>query len=151
VKTSLKLVIAITFLGLISATAHAEPFPAQHLALAAMGAEPLRTGFVEVIHPEGPEVYAHQLYALNGASPHESYLVVISIWTSSLTCSGGSIVEIPAALMVTNASGNGRSDVVFTPEMVSGLRNLTISATVTLLKAGTSPAYTTGCRVLELD
>jgi len=77
---------------------------------------------------------------------------VISIWTSNLTCTGAPLIVIPAAVLVTNTSGNGHASVVHTPEMLAalGIRGLTIGGQVTLLRDST-PAYTTGCQVIQLD
>jgi hypothetical protein len=54
--------------------------------------------------------------------------------------------------VLTNASGNGNADVVHDPELLAalGLRGLTIGGNVTLFHEG-SPAYTTGCQVIQLD
>ena len=134
------------------AAAASTGFAAQHLPLAPLNGEPLSSGFAEVIHPNGPEIYARHEYALNGADENVSYAVEISIWTSNLTCSGAPLVVIPAAVLVTNSSGNGHASVVHTPEQLAalGVRGLTIGGQVTILRDGT-PSYTTGCRVIELD
>jgi hypothetical protein len=132
--------------------ATAAPFPAQHFALTPVGAEPLQNGFVEVIHPDGPQVYARHVYQLNGASSNESYEVVITIWTLSLDCSGDPTFVLPVAVLVTNGVGNGHAEAVHDPELLAalGLRGLEIGGTVTLLREG-SPAYTTACEALQLD
>jgi len=149
---------ALTLLavGVVTAAAAtfaaAAPSPARHFPLMPLGGEPLQQGFVEVIHPNGPQVYARHVYTLNGARSDQSYQVVISIWTSNLTCSGDPQFVLPAAILVTNASGNGEAEAVLDPELVAalGLRGLTIGGGVTLVRAG-SPAYATGCRVIQLD
>jgi hypothetical protein len=117
-----------------------------------LGGEPLQEGFVEVIHPNGPQVYTHHVYKLNGARSNQSYQVVISIWTANLTCSGDPQFVLPSAVLATNASGNGEADAVFDPELVAalGLRGLTIGGNVTLVREG-SPAYTIGCQVIQHD
>ena len=148
--------LALLTVGVVTASAAtlaaAAPLPAQHFPLMPLGGEPLHEGFVEVIHPNGPQVYARHEYQLNGGEENQSYDVVISIWTSNLTCLGAPVIVIPAAVLVTNTSGNGHASVVFTPEMVAalGIRGLTIGGQVTLLRDST-PAYTTGCRVIQLD
>ena len=148
--------LAVLVVGVVAASfaaiAAAEPFPAQHFALMPLGGEPLRNGFVEVIHPDGPQVYAHQVYHLNGARSNQSYEVVISIWTSNVACAGDPAFVIPAAVVDTNASGNGEADAVFAPELLDalGIRGLTIGGNVTLFHEG-SPAFTNGCQVIQLD
>lgn len=97
-------------------------------------------------------MYARHVYQLTGARSHQSYEVVISIWTSSLACAGAPTYVLPVAAVVTNESGNGLADAVHAPELLAalGLRGVTIGGEVTFLHAG-SPAYTTGCRVVQLD
>jgi hypothetical protein len=148
--------LAVLAAGVVTASiatlAAAVPFPAQHFPLMPVGGEPLRTGFVEVIHPDGPQVYARHVYQLNGARSDESYEVVISIWTSSLACSDDPEFVLPVGVVATNAAGNGHAYVVHDPELLAalGLRGLTIGGDVTLFREG-APAYTTGCRVIHLD
>ena len=148
--------LALLAVGVVTASAAtlaaAAPIPAEHFPLMPLGGEPLQEGFVEVIHPNGPQVYTHQVYKLNGARSDQSYQVVISIWTSSLTCSGDPQFVLPSAVLVTNESGTGQADAVFDPELVAalGLRDLTIGGNVTLLREG-SPAYTIGCQVVQHD
>ena len=148
--------LALLAVGVLTAAAAtlaaAAPIPARHFALMPLGGEPLQEGFVEVIHPNGPQVYTHHVYKLNGARSDQSYQVVISIWKSNLACSGDPQFVLPAAVLVTNASGNGEADAVFDPALVAalGLRDLTIGGEVTLLREG-SPAYTTGCQVVQHD
>lgn len=142
--------------GLVTAAAAtaaaAAPAPAQHFPLVPLGGEPLKEGFVEVIHPNGPQVYARHVYMLNGARSDQSYHVVISIWTSNLACSGSSQYALPAAVVNTNASGNGQGGASFDPELLAalGLRGLTVGGNVSLFREG-APAYTTGCRAIQLD
>ena len=149
---ALAVLVAAVTAASFATPAAAEGLPAQHFPLVPVGGEPLKTGFVEVIHPNGPQVYAHHVYELNGARSDRSYDVVISIWTASLTCSGSPTFVIPAAVLVTNASGNGHADVVFDPEQIAalGLRGLLIGGDVTVFDDG-SPAYSTGCKVIQLD
>ena len=141
--------VVIAFFATVAAAA---PFPAQHFELTPLGGEPLRNGFVEVIHPDGPQVYAHQVYHLNGARSNQSYEVVISIWTSNVACGGDPAFVLPAAVVDTNAAGSGEADAVFSPELLDalGIRGQTIGGNVTLFREG-SPAYTNGCNAIQLD
>ena len=59
-----------------------------HYDLAALDAAPLRNGFVENIHANGPTVYAHEQYVLNGATPNTTYQVVLMVFPGDTTCSG---------------------------------------------------------------
>jgi hypothetical protein len=145
-------VIAAAAAAVLATLAAAAPFPAQHFPLIPVAGEPLRTGFVEVIHPDGPRIYARHVYQLNGARPNEAYDVVISIWTSNVACAGAPQFVLPVAVVTTNGAGNGRADAVHAPELLAalGLRGLTIGGDVTLLRPG-APAYATGCKVIQLD
>jgi hypothetical protein len=149
---SLTAVLVHDAVNAIDAQAANTSFPAQHFALEPLDGEPLMNGFVEVIHPNGPQVYARHEYQVNGGAPNEIYDVVISIWVSNLTCTGAPPIVIPAAVLVTNTFGNGHASVVHTPDDLAllGIRGLTIGGGVTMLRQGT-PVYTTGCRVIQLD
>jgi hypothetical protein len=151
-RRALAVLVAGVVVASAATLASAAPLPAQHFPLVPLGGEPLRQGFVEVIHPNGPRVFAHHVYQLNGARSNQSYDVVISIWTSNLVCADDPAFVLPAAVLDTNTSGNGKAAAVFGPELLTalGLRDLTIGGVVTLFREG-SPAYTTGCRVIQLD
>jgi hypothetical protein len=148
--------LALLAAGVVAAAAStlavAAPIPAEHFPLAPLGGEPLQEGFVEVIHPNGPQVYTRHVYKLNGARSDQSYQVVISIWASNTNCSGDPQFVIPAAVLSTNAAGNGKADAVFDPDLMTtlGLRDLTTGCIATLLREG-SPAYTTGCQAVQHD
>ncbi len=45
-------------------------YHSEHLDLAPVGSAPLRSGFVQNIKAEGPNVYAHEVFVLNGAVPN---------------------------------------------------------------------------------
>jgi hypothetical protein len=99
-----------------------------HIELAPLASAPLSSGFVQNIHANGPNVYAHEIYQLNGAEPSSSFQVVLSIWTANTSCSGEPALQLPTAVVTTNGAGNGLADVVFTPADADGLRGLTVSA-----------------------
>ena len=117
----------------------------EHLELSSVGGAP-GGGMVVNIHPNGPNVYAHEIYTLRQAVPG-TYQVVLNLFPTSLNCTGSS-TAIPTATITTNASGNGRADVKFTPADAAALRGMTISIKWTV--AG--PAmYVTTCTVVTLD
>jgi len=121
-----------------------------HIALSPIAGAPLSSGFVQNIHANGPNVYAHEIYQLNGAKPNTSYQVVLSIWTTNTSCSGSPGLQLPTAVVTTNTVGNGLADIVFTPEAADGLRGLTVSAMLTLWNGATA-AYATDCEIISLD
>ena len=42
-------------------------YHSEHMRLSPVGGAPLKSGFVQNIHPNGPNVYARERYVLNGA------------------------------------------------------------------------------------
>ena len=135
-------VLAVGFAG----SAAADPaYHTERLALRGVGGAP-GGGMVVNIHANGPNVYAHEIYTLRHAVPGD-YQVVLNIYPGRLDCSGTPIM-LPTAEITTNAVGNGRADVKFTPEMVGELRGSTLSISWTV----TGPAtYVTRCTVVTLD
>jgi hypothetical protein len=124
-------------------------YHSSHYDLNAVGAAPLRSGFVQNVHANGPNVYAHEQYVLNGAKPKTAYQVVLMIFPGDLTCSSAP-VSIPVATIRTNAAGNGTAYHVFIPADADGLHGTTVGGIWTV-SAGGSPDYQTGCETIVLD
>jgi hypothetical protein len=103
-------------------------------------------GMVVNIHPDGGIVYAHEIYVLSGALAG-TYQVTLNVFPGSLDCTGASIA-IATATLETNAEGNGRADVKFTPSDVAGLRGMTFSINWTVSGPAT---YVTDCTIVTLD
>lgn len=103
-------------------------------------------GMVVNVHTNGPQVYAHEIYTLRQAVPG-TYQVTLNVFPTSLDCTGMALA-VPTATLETNARGNGRADVKFTPEDVTAFRGMTFSLSWTV----TGPAtYVTSCTVVVLD
>jgi hypothetical protein len=80
-------------------------YPSQHIALMPVGGAPLRTGFVENIHTNGPRIFALERYVLVGARPRTEYQVTIQIYGDpGATMSLGAL---PTVAFMTNGVGNG--------------------------------------------
>ena len=62
-------------------------YHSEHTALAPVGGAPLHNGFVQNIHPNGPNVFAHEIYVLNGAAPAVTYAVHLIVHPFSPDCS----------------------------------------------------------------
>src|SRR5215213_7965590 len=103
-------------------------------------------GMVVNTHANGPNVYAHEIYTVRHAAPG-TYQVVLNIYVTSLSCEGTPIA-IQTAQISTNAAGNGRADVKFTPEDAGELRGSTVSIRWTVSGQAT---YATQCTVVTLD
>jgi hypothetical protein len=142
----LVLATTVVFAAAVVGTAAADRvYQTEHLELRGVGGV-TGGGMVVNIHPNGPNVYAHEIYTLRQAVPG-TYQVSLNLFTTSLNCTGSSAV-IPTATITTNASGNGWADVNFTPEDVGGLRGMTVSISWTVAGPAT---YVTACTVVTLD
>jgi hypothetical protein len=149
-----KLLIAVA-LGafvLVPAALADAVFHSTHAPLSPVGGAPLRSGFVQINHMNGPVNFAHDNYALNGASPNASYTVTLNISTASDATCGSPFVSAPVATLDTNGSGNGEVDAVFPPALIDalGIRNSTVHVYFTM-GTGAGVAYTTACLTAQLD
>jgi hypothetical protein len=148
-------ILAVAAAGAVGASLVAQPafadaaYHSSHIPLQSVSGAPLRSGFVENIHANGPVVFAHEIYVLNGASPNTTYQVALQVFPLDPTCSGAS-VAVPGATFTTNPAGNGHGDVVFTPADATGLRNGT-HGVIWNVSDSSGVAYTTGCQVVTLD
>ena len=124
-------------------------YHSQHLVLTPVGGAPLRSGFVENIKAEGPAVYAHELFVLNGASPFTTYTVVRNFFYLAPDCSGDAFAEEVTDLR-TNAAGNARSDFVVRPAAVEGFEGLSGVYFAVTDQTG-SVLYRTACSAVTLD
>lgn len=122
-------------------------YHSSHIPLTPVGSAPLRSGFVENIHPNGPNVFAHEQYVLNGARPNTTYTVTIHVGSSS--CSS-LLFSLDTATLTTNRAGNASTFHVFTPSDVGALANSTIHAFWTVSTGG-ALVYQTACQTIQLD
>src|ERR1700747_3304860 len=137
-----------SIVGVASAQADST-YHSAHIALAPISGAPLRSGFVENIHPNGPNVFAHEAYVVNGSEPDASYQVVLMIFPGDTTCAS-SPITIPTAVVTTNVAGNGTAYHVFTPADAEGLHGLTVGG-MWVLEREATPEYTTSLAVIHLD
>ena len=108
--------VTVLMLGLLTPLATADAvYHSQQIALAPVGTSPLQSGFVENIHANGPNVYAHELYILAGAAPTTTYAVTLHLF-SDTGCTD-EIATIPTATFQTNSHGNGVGQAEFTPDL----------------------------------
>lgn len=150
-RAILLLVVVLLALVFVPVTASADGvYHSEHIALTPVGTQPLRTGFVENIHANGPVVFAMERYVLNGASPETTYQVALNIWVGNLTCTGAPTAVLETASFTTNVAGNGVGHARFSPADADGLHGLTIGIIWTL-SIGTTVAYHTACTEVTLD
>ena len=116
-----------------------------------VGSEPLRSGFVEAAHANGPTIVAHEEYVLNGAQPATAYQVTLNIFVRDPTCAGSAGVVVPTAVITTDAAGNGSGDAFFLPSGVPAvLRNATHGFIYTVADSS-GVRCSSGCVVVTLD
>jgi hypothetical protein len=125
-------------------------YHSEHLNLAAVGGAPLRSGFVENIKAEGPRIYAHEIFVLNGARARTSYTVTRDFFFQDPECAGDLVFHEDVATLRTNASGNARGNVFVEPAAVAGFEGVH-GVTWTVRDAGGAIAYGTSCTAVTLD
>jgi hypothetical protein len=150
---SLMIIIVLLGVGMLASVRSAAADAAYHterLALEPVDDAPLRSGFVVNIHANGPNVYAHENYQLNGAAANTTYGVYLNIFVGNTSCEGAPDLVLNTAALVTNPAGNGAAYSVITPEMAEPIRGLTISAYWQVWNEAVVD-YQTGCTVVTLD
>jgi hypothetical protein len=125
-------------------------YHSEHLRFAPVGDAQLRSGFVQNIKAEGPRIYAHEIFVLNGARARTTYTVTRSFFVFDPECDGQVVFDSPVATLRTNASGNARGDVFVTPAEVEGFEGVH-GVMWTVEDAGGTPVYQTRCTAVTLD
>jgi hypothetical protein len=136
--------------ALAPAAAADKVYHSQHLRLTALGGAPLRSGFVENIKAEGPKVYAHEVFVLNGALPRATYLVTRHFFPFDPVCAGGLDFASQVAALQTTATGNARGDVFVRPAEVAGFEGVH-GVYWTMQDGAGAVAYRTACSTVTLD
>ena len=126
-------------------------YHSEHLALTPVGAAPLRSGFVENIKAEGPIVYAHEIFVLNGASPDTSYTVTRNFFFHQPDCSGtGPVFTQQVAVLQTDSAGNAQGDAFVRPADVAGAEG-TSGVFWSVADSTGTVVYRTACTAVVLD
>jgi hypothetical protein len=124
-------------------------YHSEHLRFAPVGDAPLRSGFVQNIKAEGPIIYAHEIFVLNGARANTTYSVWRDFYFGEPECDGAPVPEDdPTATLRTNVSGNARGSVVVRPSQI------TIDDThgvMWTIRDGDTVVYQTRCTAVTLD
>ena len=119
-RRALALVTSVIALAVIVPGAAANfVYHTEKLPLAAVGGAPLRSGFVLNIKANGPTIYAHEIYVLDGAAPGETYTVTNNFYDADRCV--GEFFPTDTAVMTTGPRGNAKGDVFFVPADVAGL------------------------------
>lgn len=124
-------------------------YHSEHLALVPTDGLPLRSGFVENIHANGPVVFAHEVYVLNGALPDTIFTVYFFVHP---TCGMDPVAWFPTASISTNGAGNGKSQAIMSPEDVPpDAHGTKIGGHWELWLEDGTVAYSTQCTMIVLD
>ena len=144
------LVMTLVAFTLVPGAAADDVYHSEHMNLEPVGGAPLRTGFVENIHANGPAIYAQEIYVLNGASPSTDYEVHLVAYAFDPACEG-TPTDFGFAPLTTNRAGNGRAKRVFRPNDVPAeLRDATHGIRWEVSTDGTT-VYETRCTAVTLD
>jgi len=147
----LLLLLTASALALAAPMASADQvYHSEHLSFEAVGGAPLRSGFVQNIKAQGPRVYAHEIFVLNGARARTTYTVTRDFFFLDPKCYGTNAFHSPVATLQTNASGNGKADVFVRPADVAGFEGVH-GVTWTVRPPGGAIAYRTRCTAVTLD
>jgi hypothetical protein len=150
---AITILVALGMLALGPGVLADQAYHTEKLAFEPVGNAPLRDGFVVNIHPNGPKVYAHEIYTLKGAEKNTTYQVYLTAFVENPECTPvtpESTFTLPMAELTTNAAGNGKASAKFTPENVEGLRDMTHGVLWTVELDGQT-VYTTACTAVALD
>ena len=138
------------FVVIVPGAAADSVYHTEKLPLTAVGDAPLRSGFVLNIKANGPTIYAHEIYVLNGAVPGETYTVTNNFYFEDPDCSGTDVFLTDTATMTAGTRGNARGDVFFVPADVEGLEGVH-GVVWTVRDAAGDLAYQTTCTAVTLD
>jgi opacity protein-like surface antigen len=144
------LAVAVVALVIVSAASADAVNHSQHISLTPVAAGEAGSGFVENIHANGPNIYAHEQYSLNNGSPLTTYEVLIHLSAPADTTCSAPFLVLTTASFTTNVAGNGSANHVFTPTDAGPLRGATWRAYWTL-ETPAGVAYTTSCQAIVLD
>ena len=123
-------------------------YHSEHLKLTPVAGAPLRSGFVENIKAEGPRIYAHEIFVLNGAGARVTYTVTRNFFLGE-KCAG-TVFPSDVATLRTNVSGNARGDVFVAPADVVGFEGRH-GVMWTVRRTPGAVEYATRCTTVTLD
>ncbi len=143
--------LALLTAALLAPAAWADQvYHSEHLDLVPVGGAPLHSGFVENIHPNGSQVFAHEIYTLKGAAPGTTYLVYLLAHLGDPDCDGSTAANFGSTELTTNGAGNGTAD-RFIPSVPEGIRNQTHGVRWEVTTLGGTLVYRTDCTNVTLD
>jgi hypothetical protein len=149
-RAAASLATTAVVLALAPAAVADDVYHSEHMPLTPVGTAPLRTGFVENIHADGPMVYAQEVYVLNGALPDADFEVHLLAYPFDPACAG-TAVGFGFTTLTTNGAGNGRAKRLIRPaDVPAELRDATHGVRWEV-RAGGVTMYATACTAVPLD
>ena len=152
------LLVAAALLVLVPAAAADQSYHSDHVAVWPVASAPLLSGFVENIHADGPNVYAIEIYQLNGASANTTYYVSTNIYMGGCEDGARLITSLEDTSLTTDAAGNGSASETFPLELIdqAGLHDMTLGgqwtfATGTYADQGGTVVYESECTTVPMD
>jgi hypothetical protein len=143
--------LALLTAALLAPAASADRvYHSEHLALTPVGGAPLKSGFVENVHPNGSQVYAHEIYSLSGAAPETTYLVFLLVHLGDPGCDSLAATNFGSTELTTNGAGNGTAD-RFIPGVPDAIRDQTHGVRWEVTTLGGTLVYRTDCTNVTLD
>ena len=144
--------LSLAALGALAPSAAADAvYHTQHMELEAVGSAPLQSGFVQNIKANGPRIYAHEVYVLNGAAPRARHTVTNHFFFDDPACADlANDSPTDTAELRTNRAGNARADVFFVPADVAGFEGVH-GVRWTIQNAAGQVVYRTSCSTVTLD
>ena len=122
----------------------------EHLALTPVGGAPLRSGFVQNIKAQGPNVYAHELFVLNGAAPNTTFTVTRRFFFLDPECDGTLVFPSDLTTLESNQAGNAKDDIFVRPEDTAGFAGVH-GVLWTVTDGHGAIRYRTVCTAVTLD
>ncbi len=144
----LSIAVALVALAVAPAAIADAVYHTERLTLEPIGAAP-GSGMVVNIHPNGPTVYAHEIYTLKHALPTTTYDVELWFYPFDTSCSSGGFFG--STPLTTNRVGNGQSDRFITPELIPGAVRGATHGVRWIVTLGGVPQYETRCTSVTLD
>src|SRR5512138_2002527 len=99
--TILLILLGVGLFGRVSNVSADGVYHTERLNLLPVVGAPLRSGYVINIHTNGLNIYAREMYELNGASANTTYQVVGNLYLSNTSCSGAPDAMLPTAVLHT--------------------------------------------------
>jgi hypothetical protein len=125
-------------------------YHSQHIRFEPVGGARYKGGFVQNIHANGPQIYAHEIYKLKKAAPNASYQVHLLAYPFDTDCSGPP-AEFGFTPLETGRVGNGSADrVIRLGDVPPEIRGATHGVRWEVTRGGTL-RYETDCNAVTLD